>query len=122
MEQLRARDYDPSLASAGSARLRQRHSEYILDLMRDGISMRTIRRHRLDDPRITDAMRTMLVEAAKERQSKAWFQRPDYQRAEERLATVIRLGRSSGTIQRKLRVRLFKGIVSQRVWSPTDWR
>jgi len=30
-----------------SRRLRQRHSEHILDLMRDGITMRTIRRHRL---------------------------------------------------------------------------
>jgi hypothetical protein len=54
--------------------------------------MRTIRRHRLDDPRITDEVRTVLVEAVKERQSKARFRRPDDQRAEERLATLIRLG------------------------------
>jgi chromosomal replication initiation ATPase DnaA len=34
----------------------------------------------------------VLVEAAKERQSKAWFRRPDDQRAEDRMATLIRLG------------------------------
>jgi hypothetical protein len=60
--------------------------------MRDGISMRAIRRHRLDDPRITDEVRKLLVEAAKERQSKAWFRRPEDQRAEDGLATLIRLG------------------------------
>jgi hypothetical protein len=92
MQQLRARDYDPSVATAESARLRHRHSEHILNLIRDGISMRTIRRHRLDDPRITDEVRTLLVEAAKERQSKAWFRRPEDQRAEDTLATLIRLG------------------------------
>lgn len=70
MQQLRARDYAPSVAAAETVRLR--HSEHILDLMRDGISMRTIRRHRLDDPRLTDEVRAVLVEAARERQSKAW--------------------------------------------------
>jgi len=73
MRQLRARDYDPLIATAESARLRQCHSEHIINLMRDSISMPTIRRHRLDDPRITDEVRAMLVEAAKERQPKAWF-------------------------------------------------
>src|SRR5262249_50708911 len=34
----------------------------------------------------------MQVEAAKERHSKAWFRLPEEQRAEERLATLIRLG------------------------------
>jgi hypothetical protein len=34
----------------------------------------------------------MLVQAAKARQSKAWFRRPEDQRAEEKLATLIRLG------------------------------
>jgi hypothetical protein len=92
MQQLRARDYDASAAAAQSARLRERHTEHILVAMRDGISMRTIRRHRLDDPRITDEVRTMLVEAVKERRSKARFRRPEDQRAEEKLATLIRLG------------------------------
>jgi hypothetical protein len=92
MQQRRARDYDPSVAAAESDRLRQRHLDHILNLIRNGISMRTIRRHRLDDPRITGGVRTVLVEAAKERQSKAWFRRPDHQRAEDRLATLIRLG------------------------------
>ena len=92
MQQLRVRDYDPSIAAAASARLRQGHREHILDQMREGISMRTIRRHRLDDPRITDEVRSVLVEAAKARQSKAWFRRTEAQRAEDRLATLIRLG------------------------------
>jgi hypothetical protein len=34
----------------------------------------------------------MLVEATRDRQSKAWFRRPEDQRAEDRLATAIRLG------------------------------
>jgi Bacterial dnaA protein helix-turn-helix len=34
----------------------------------------------------------MLLDAAKARQSKAWFRRPEDQRAEERLATLINLG------------------------------
>jgi len=92
MQLLRARDYDPSVASAESDRLRQRHREHILDLMRGDITLRTIRRHRLDDPRITDELRAILVQAAKERQSKAWFRPPEDQRAEDRLATLIRLG------------------------------
>lgn len=56
--------------------------------------MGTIRRHRLDDPRLTDDLRAMLVDAAKARQAKAWYRRPDEQHAEERLATLIRLGPS----------------------------
>ena len=92
MQLLRAPEYDPAVASAESARLCQRHTEHILDLLRDGISMRTIRRHRLDDPRLTDEARAMLVEAARERQSKAWFRRTEEQRAEDRRATLINLG------------------------------
>jgi hypothetical protein len=92
MQLLRARDYDPSVASAESDRLRQRHREHILAVMRDGITMRTIRRHRLDDPRITDEVRAVLVQAAKERQSKAWYRRREEQRKQDRLATLIRLG------------------------------
>ena len=83
---------NPAVDSPGSRRLRLHHSEHILDLMRDGVSMRTIRRHRLDDPRITDEVRAVLLQAAKQRQSKAWFRRTEDQRAEERLATLIRLG------------------------------
>jgi chromosomal replication initiation ATPase DnaA len=64
------------MSSPEFTRLRQRHSELVLDLMRAGFLMRTIRRYRLDDPRITDEVRTMLVQDAKERQS---------------LATIIRL-------------------------------
>jgi hypothetical protein len=44
---LRVRESDPTanraVDSPDSRRLRQRHSEHILDLMRAGISMRTIR-------------------------------------------------------------------------------
>jgi Bacterial dnaA protein helix-turn-helix len=96
IQQLRARDYDPSVAAAESVRLRHRHREHILNLMRDGISMRTIRRHRLDDPRITDEVRALLVEAAKERQSKAWFRRSEEQRKQEKLRMLIRLGPVTG--------------------------
>jgi hypothetical protein len=54
--------------------------------------MRTIRRHRLDDPRLTDEVRAMLVQAARERQSKAWFRRPEEQCKQDKLRTLIRLG------------------------------
>jgi hypothetical protein len=81
MQLLRAPAYDPSGASAEADRLSHSHSEHILAMMRAGITVRTIRRHRLDDPRITDEVRTVLVEAAKERQSKAWLRRPEDQRA-----------------------------------------
>ena len=96
MHLLRQRQSDPTvnpaIDSADSRRLRQRHRGHILDLMRDGIFMRTIRRHRLDDPRLTDEARSVLVEAAKERQSKAWYRRPEELRAEEKLATRLNLG------------------------------
>jgi Bacterial dnaA protein helix-turn-helix len=95
---LRARQHDPTVNAAVDSpefhRLYQRHREHILDLMRDGVSMRTIRRHRLDDPRLTDEVRAMLVRAARARQSKAWFWRPAELRAKEKLATLIRLGPS----------------------------
>jgi hypothetical protein len=34
--------------------------------------MRLVRRHRLDDPRITDEARAVLIEAAMERRMKVW--------------------------------------------------
>lgn len=89
---LRRRPYDPAAASAESVRLRRRHSQHILAMLRSGISMRTIRRHRLDDPRLTDEVHAVLVEAARERQSKAWYRRSEEQREQDRLATLIRLG------------------------------
>ena len=96
MHLLRQRQSDPTvnakIDSPESRRLCQRHREHMLDLLREGISMRTIRRHRLDDPRLTDDLRAMLVDSAKARQSKAWFRRPEEQRAEDRLATLIKLG------------------------------
>jgi hypothetical protein len=58
--------------------------------------MRTIRRHRLDDPRLTDEVRALLVEAAKERQSKARFRRSEEQRKQEKLRMLIRLGPVTG--------------------------
>jgi hypothetical protein len=54
--------------------------------------MRTIRRRRLDDPRITNEVRTMLLAATRERQAKALYRRSEEQRAEEKLATRINLG------------------------------
>src|SRR6516164_2793264 len=77
MHLLRARESDPSVNPAvdspESRHLRQLHSEHVLDMMRAGISMRTIRRHRLDDPRLTDELRSVLIAAVKERQGKAWY-------------------------------------------------
>jgi hypothetical protein len=91
----RARKTDPTVNPAvdgpDSRRLRQRHSEHILDMMRAGISMRAIRRHRLDDPRLTDEMRTVLVAATRERQSKARYRRSEEQRNEDRLRRLITL-------------------------------
>ena len=83
---LRLRGRDGGISSPEFMRVRQRHSEHVLDLMRAGISMRTIRRHRLDDPRITDEVRAALVASAREQQSKARFQRK-----QDNLATLIRL-------------------------------
>src|SRR5262249_28197116 len=88
---LRRRGRDGSISSPEFMRLRERHSEHILHIMRTGISMRTIRRHRLDDPRITDEIRTMLLEAATQRPPKAKFSGSEAQCKKERLATLIRL-------------------------------
>jgi hypothetical protein len=93
---LRAHHYDASVDltqdGADFRRFRERHSQYIVAMLRAGTSVRTIRRHRLDDPRLTDDVRAVLVEAAKARQSKAWFRRSEDQRKQDRLRTLIRLG------------------------------
>jgi hypothetical protein len=64
MHLLRTRQTDPTVKAAidspESCRMRQRHSELVPALMRDGVSMRTIRRHRLDDPRLTDDVRAVI--------------------------------------------------------------
>jgi hypothetical protein len=83
---------NPATDSADSCRLRQRHSELVIAMMRDGITMRTITRHRLDDPRITDDVRAMLVEAARDRQSKARFRRSEEQRKQDRQRMLLELG------------------------------
>jgi hypothetical protein len=61
-------------------------------MLRAGITMRTIRRHRLDDPRLTDELRAVLVQAAMERQGKAWYRRSEEQRNEDRLRRHMTLG------------------------------
>jgi hypothetical protein len=61
-------------------------------MMRAGISMRTIRRHRLDDPRLTDELRSVLIAAVKERQGKAWYRRSEEQRKEDSLRRLMTLG------------------------------
>jgi hypothetical protein len=66
-------------------------------MLRAGCSMRTIRRHRLDDPRLTDDLRAVLVEAAKARQGKARFRRSEEQRKLDRLWRLIRLGPGAGS-------------------------
>jgi chromosomal replication initiator protein len=60
------RGIDP-LGSSEIAALRQKHSRHIVDFMRTGLTMRLIRRHRLDDPRITDELRRVLSWAVMER-------------------------------------------------------
>jgi len=65
------REHDPASRSAEFDRIRRRHSEHLLNLMRLGIEMRLVRRHRLDDPRITDDCRTVLVRSVQERRRKA---------------------------------------------------
>jgi hypothetical protein len=72
---LRRRHYDSTVVCKELARLRQRHMEHVVDLMGVGIEMRVVRRHGLDDPRLTDEARSVLVQAAMERQRKAWLAR-----------------------------------------------
>jgi hypothetical protein len=96
LQQLRSRPYDPAAASAESARLRQRHSQHVLAMLRAGISMRTIRRHRLDDPRPNDEGRAVLAHAAMERQSKARFRQSEEKRKQDKLRMLIRLGPVAG--------------------------
>lgn len=72
---LRRRDYESAVMAAESTRLRRRHSEHLLTLLWAGIGMRQVRRHRLDDPRITDEVRAMLVRAAIDRRKKGWLAR-----------------------------------------------
>lgn len=67
---LRHQGYAPA-GSTELARLRQRHSEHIVGFMQRGVTMRLIRRHQLDDPRITDELRTVLVQATLGRCKKA---------------------------------------------------
>jgi hypothetical protein len=74
--ELRRRGIAPG-GSPELAKLRRRHSDHIVTLTDAGVSMRLIRRHRLDDPRIADEVRAVLVHSARERQRKAWRGRPD---------------------------------------------
>ena len=63
--------HDVAAASTELTRLRQRHRRHVLSLLEAGIEMRLIRRHRLDDPRITEEARGLFVQAALERRRKA---------------------------------------------------
>lgn len=89
MHLLRAHQFaptvNPAVDRADSCRLRQHHTEHIVAMMREGITMRLIRRHRLDDPRITDETRSVLVQAVMERLKTARPSRRD------NLATLIKL-------------------------------
>jgi hypothetical protein len=86
---LRRRDRDPDAASED---MRKRHTEHLVALWRAGVTIRTICRHRLDDPRLTEEVRGILVDAASERQSKARFRRSEEQRKQDRLRMLIQLG------------------------------
>jgi hypothetical protein len=85
MHLVRRHDYDMAVVSLETARLRKRHTEHIVAIMREGITMRLIRRHRLDDPRITDETRSVLLQAVMERRKTARPSRSD------NLATLINL-------------------------------
>jgi hypothetical protein len=54
--------------------------------------MRTICRHRLDDPRLTDEVRGILVDATRERQSKARFRRSEEHRKQDKQRMLLQLG------------------------------
>lgn len=74
--QLRRRpDFDPTVPSPQMARVRSWHRNYLLDLIQADISMRLVRRHRLDDPRLTNDMRSVLFRAVTERRKKTWLAR-----------------------------------------------
>jgi hypothetical protein len=62
--------FDMAHASTELARLRERHRQHLLTLLDAGLQMRLFRKHRLDDPRMTEEVRTLLVEAAIERRRK----------------------------------------------------
>ena len=85
---LRRREPDPDAASKD---LRNRHREHLLALRRAGVTMRTICRNRLDDPRLNAEVRGILVDAARERQSKARFRRSEEQRKQDRQRMLIQL-------------------------------
>jgi hypothetical protein len=63
--------YDSTRRSAELAHLRQRHHQHVLSVLDLGIEMRLIRRHKLDDPRIADEARSLVVQAAVDRGRKA---------------------------------------------------
>jgi hypothetical protein len=65
------------MSSPELVRLRQRHWDHIVTMRRQGITMRLVRRHRLDDPRITDETRSLLVQAVRERRKSARPSRRD---------------------------------------------
>jgi hypothetical protein len=67
----RRRYADPAAVSAEVARLRQRHSDFLLSMLRAGVGTRIIYRHNLDDPRIANDLRAVLVRAAIERKLRA---------------------------------------------------
>jgi chromosomal replication initiator protein len=68
MHVLRRREPDPDSASED---LRKRHTEHLVALWRAGVSLRLIDKHRLDDPRLTDAVRTLMMRVAMERKKTA---------------------------------------------------
>jgi hypothetical protein len=63
--------YEARFASTELATARRRHRQHVLSLLGAGFEMRLIRRHKLDDPRITDEARTLVVQAAVDRGRKA---------------------------------------------------
>jgi hypothetical protein len=96
---LRRADYDP----AEFSRLRQRHSDRMLALFQAWVPMRLIRRHRLDDPRVTDELHAVLVAAAIKRCRKAKLARHPASGAED---SPNRPGETDDSTQRSQNVLL----------------
>ncbi len=105
------RGIDP-LGSSEIAALRRQHSGHIVHFMRTGLTMRLIRRHRLDDPRITDELRRVLSWAVMERCSRASLVR---HRSSHGVATQLAAAGARGTEPSKIQV-------APRQVSPSQYR
>jgi hypothetical protein len=78
-----------AVVTAETARLRERHTEHILAMVYQGMSMRLIRRHQLDDPLLSDNARELLVRAVLGRRKKARVSRRENIATRINIASVL---------------------------------